>query len=150
MAFTLVTGDLFDLGLPAIGHGCNCAGAMGAGIAVEFKRRFPAMYQEYRRRCRQGSFRLGDIFVWDREPDLVVYNLATQSVPRPSATLEAIDTSIRAALTDAARRGLPRLAVPRIGAGLGGLAWPDVAAVLRQAGDHSTVELTAVSLPAVN
>jgi O-acetyl-ADP-ribose deacetylase (regulator of RNase III) len=132
VAFTLVTGDLFDLGLPAVGHGCNCAGAMGAGIAVEFKRRFPAMYQVYRRRCRQGSFRLGDIFVWDEEPGLVVYNLATQSVPRPSATLRAIDTSIRAALADAERRGLARLAVPRIGAGLGGLAWPDVEAVLRQ------------------
>jgi O-acetyl-ADP-ribose deacetylase (regulator of RNase III) len=144
----MVTGDLFDLGLPAVGHGCNCAGAMGAGIAVEFKRRFPAMYQEYRRRCRQGSFRLGDIFVWDEQPDLVVYNLATQSVPRPSATLKAIDASVRAALDDAERRGLPRLGVPRIGAGLGGLSWADVAATLRQAGDDSDVELLAVSLPA--
>ncbi len=31
MAITMVTGDLFDLGLPAIGHGCDCAGAMGRG-----------------------------------------------------------------------------------------------------------------------
>lgn len=150
MAFTMVTGDLFDLGLPAIGHGCNCAGSMGAGIAAEFKRRFPAMYQEYRRRCRQGNFQLGDIFVWDQEPDLVVYNLATQPVPRPSATLQAIDTSIRAALADAEQRGLSRLAAPRIGAGLGGLAWPDVAAVLRPAGEDSTVELIAVSVPTAN
>jgi hypothetical protein len=26
----MATGDLFDLGLPAIGHGCNCAGGPGA------------------------------------------------------------------------------------------------------------------------
>jgi O-acetyl-ADP-ribose deacetylase (regulator of RNase III) len=148
MAFTMVTGDLFDLGLPAIGHGCNCAGAMGAGIAVEFKRRFPDMYQEYRRRCRQGSFRLGDVFVWDREPDLVVYNLATQPVPRPSATLTAIDTAVRAALADAEERDVVALGVPRVGAGLGGLAWPEVAEVLRRAGEDSTVELIAVSQPA--
>jgi O-acetyl-ADP-ribose deacetylase (regulator of RNase III) len=113
MAFTMVTGDLFELGLPAVGHGRNCVGAMGAGIAVQFKRRFPAMYQEYRRRCQQGTFRLGDIFAWDQEPGLVVYNLATQSVPRPSATLQAIDTSVRAALADAQQRGLTRLGVPR-------------------------------------
>jgi O-acetyl-ADP-ribose deacetylase (regulator of RNase III) len=106
------------------------------------------MYQEYRRRCRQGSFRLGDVFVWDREPDLMVYNLATQPVPRPSATLAAIDTAVRAALVDAEDRGLARLGVPRIGAGLGGLAWPEVAEVLRGAGGDSTVELIAVSLPA--
>jgi O-acetyl-ADP-ribose deacetylase (regulator of RNase III) len=64
----MVTGDLFNLGLPAVGHGCNCAGAMGAGIAVEFKRWFPAMYQQYRRRCQQGGLQLGDVFVWDRDP----------------------------------------------------------------------------------
>jgi O-acetyl-ADP-ribose deacetylase (regulator of RNase III) len=148
MAFTTVTGDLFDLGLPAVGHGCNCVGAMGAGIAVEFRRRFPAMYEEYRRRCRQGGLRLGEVFVWDREPDIVVYNLATQPVPRPSATLTAIETAVRAALADAETRGLARLGVPRIGAGLGGLAWTDVAEVLRRAGEDSTVELIAVSLPA--
>jgi O-acetyl-ADP-ribose deacetylase (regulator of RNase III) len=147
MASTTVTGDLFDLGLPAVGHGCNCTGAMGAGIAVQFKRRFPAMYEEYRRRCRQGGLRLGDVFVWDREPDVVVYNLATQPVPRPSATLTAIETAVRAALADAETRGLARLGVPRIGAGLGGLAWPDVAEVLRRAGEDSAVELIAVSLP---
>jgi O-acetyl-ADP-ribose deacetylase (regulator of RNase III) len=147
MASTTVTGDLFDLGLPAIGHGCNCAGVMGAGIAVEFKRRFPQMYQEYRRRCRQGSFQFGNVFVWHREPDLVVYNLAPRPVPRPSATLIAIGTAVRAALADAQTHGVARLGVPRIGAGLGGLAWSDVVEVLRRASEDSTVELIAVSLP---
>lgn len=146
MTFTMVTGDLFQLGLPALGHGCNCTGAMGAGIAVEFRRRFPEMYEEYRELCQKGEFQLGDIFVWEA-PGVVVYNLATQPIPRPSATLEAIDTSIRAALADAAGRGLPRLGVPRIGAGLGGLKWADVAEVLANAGEDSPVELVAVSLP---
>jgi O-acetyl-ADP-ribose deacetylase (regulator of RNase III) len=146
MTFTMVTGDLFQLGLPAVGHGCNCAGAMGAGIAVEFRRRFPDMYEEYRELCQKGDFQLGDIFVWEA-PDVVVYNLATQPIPRPSATLDAIDTSVRAALSDAASRGLPRLGVPRIGAGLGGLKWVDVAEVLANAGEESPVELVAVSLP---
>jgi O-acetyl-ADP-ribose deacetylase (regulator of RNase III) len=146
VALTMITGDLFELGLPALGHGCNCAGAMGAGIAVEFKRRFPAMYQEYRSRCRQGRFVPGEIFVWEA-PDVVIYNLATQPIPGPSATLQAIDTSIRAALADAEHRRIARLGVPRIGAGLGGLGWNDVAAVLARASESSTVELIAVSLP---
>src|SRR5262245_51707757 len=146
MKLTTVTGNLFDLELPAIGHGCNCAGTMGAGIAVEFKRRYPAMYDEYRRRCQAEQFRLGDIFVWDAD-GLVIYNLATQPVPRPSATLDAIETSVRAALADAQHRALPRLGVPRIGAGLGGLAWNDVATVLARASADSDVELIVVSLP---
>ncbi len=44
-------------------------------------------------------------------------------------------------------RGHPRHpGVPRLGAGLGGLAWPDVGEVLRRAGEDITVELIAVSL----
>jgi O-acetyl-ADP-ribose deacetylase (regulator of RNase III) len=114
------------LDLPALGHGCNCAGAMGAGIAVVFRKRYPAMYREYRRRCAAGEFRPGDVFVWEA-PDVVVYNLATQPVPGPTARLDAIEASVRAALADAEVRELPRLGIPRIGAGLGGLDWDDVA-----------------------
>jgi O-acetyl-ADP-ribose deacetylase (regulator of RNase III) len=143
MPLTAVTGDLFGLDLPALGHGCNCAGAMGAGIAVAFRKRYPAMYREYRRRCKAGEFRLGDVFVWEA-PDVVVYNLATQPVPGPTATLGAIEASVRAALADAEARDLPRLGIPRIGAGLGGLDWNDVAQVLGRSADGSTVELVVV------
>ena len=146
MSLTAVTGDLFGLDLPALGHGCNCAGAMGAGIAVVFRKRYPAMYREYRRRCTAGEFRPGDVFVWEA-PDLVVYNLATQPVPGPTARLDAIEASVRAALADAEVRELPRLGIPRLGAGLGGLDWSDVAPVLGRVADDSTVELVVVSLP---
>lgn len=146
MPYTHVEGDLFGLGLPAIGHGCNCVGAMGAGIATEFRGRWPEMYVAYRALCRSGRFRLGDVFPWDGG-DVVVYNLATQPVPGPSATLDAIRTAVGRALEDASARGLARVGVPRIGAGLGGLAWPDVEAALRAVGDASPVELVAVSRP---
>ena len=49
MPTTFVKGDLFrQEGLRALAHGCNCAGAMGKGIAVEFRERFPKMYAEYK------------------------------------------------------------------------------------------------------
>lgn len=55
MPVTEVVGDLFDIDLPAIGHGCNSRGSMGAGIAVQFRRRYPDMYREYKRRCWPDS-----------------------------------------------------------------------------------------------
>jgi O-acetyl-ADP-ribose deacetylase (regulator of RNase III) len=141
-----IVGDLFTAELPAIGHGCNTAGSMGAGIAVEFKRRYPEMYREYRRRCASGEFCLGDVFVWPA-PDRVIYNLATQPRPGPSATVDAIRASVIKALSDAQSRGLGQLGVPRLGAGLGGLGWDSVREALRQAGESSPVELVVVSLP---
>jgi O-acetyl-ADP-ribose deacetylase (regulator of RNase III) len=41
-----------------------------------------------------------------------------------------------------------RLGIPRIGAGLGGLEWTDVAEVLTRAADESAVELVVVTFPA--
>jgi O-acetyl-ADP-ribose deacetylase (regulator of RNase III) len=120
---------------------------MGAGIAVQFKRRHPAMYRAYRDRCRSGTFQLGDVFTWETEDGLVIYNLATQPAPGPSATLDAIGRSVTSALADASTRGIAQIGVPRIGAGLGGLVWGDVEAVLRDAAQSSTVNLIAVSLP---
>ncbi len=42
------------------------------------------------------SSRRCDVFVWEG-PDVVVYNLATQPVPGPTATLDAIKSSVRSA-----------------------------------------------------
>jgi len=42
------TGDLFSSDCPALGQGVNTLGLMGAGIAVEFRRRWPAMAEAYR------------------------------------------------------------------------------------------------------
>lgn len=150
MAFEETTGDLFGLGLDAIGHGVNCRGVMGAGIALGFRRRWPAMYQEYRARCRRGEFRLGDFFAYlelDEPHPRVVYNLATQLNPGPNADLLAIHVAVELALDHADGLGMATFGVPRIGAGLGGLYWPAVRDVLAEVAERSPVRLIAVTLP---
>ncbi len=54
MPIRYVAGDLFanDYQAQALAHGCNCQGSMGAGIAVGFREHYPAMYEEYHRRCK--------------------------------------------------------------------------------------------------
>jgi len=127
-ALTLVyrTGDLFSSTCPALGHGVNTLGRMGAGIAVEFRRRWPAMYDAYVEACRSGRLRPGGIFVY-QAPDRLIVNMATQrGIGRGSARLEWVREAARLA----GQLELESLALPRIAAGLGGLAWEDVADVL--------------------
>lgn len=141
MPTTFLKGDLFHHeGLPALAHGCNCAGAMGKGIAVEFRKRFPAMYEEYRRRCSDGRFRLGDVFTWS-EGERTVFNLGTQRTWQTKAQLGAVESATREMVRVAEERGLPRIGLPRIGAGLGGLAWRDVRDLLERIGSETNVEL---------
>jgi O-acetyl-ADP-ribose deacetylase (regulator of RNase III) len=128
MQLHLHTGDLFESGLPALAHGCNSRGAMGAGIALQFRERFPDMYREYRRLCEQGVLTLGSYYLWDMPtPGPAVFNLITQVDPGPCASLPALEVSLGMALD--ACGGHP-LGVPLIGGGIGGLARDDVVEVM--------------------
>ena len=50
-------GDIFRIeGVSSYAHGCNCAGAMGKGIAVQFKSKYPDMYLEYKQLCKENKF----------------------------------------------------------------------------------------------
>jgi O-acetyl-ADP-ribose deacetylase (regulator of RNase III) len=140
MPTSLVSGDLFRSGLPALAHGCNCAGAMGKGIAREFRARFPAMYHEYRRRCAQGRFTLGDVFMW-RDDGMIIFNLATQSSWRTTASIEAIETAARRMVALAEQNAVHQIGLPRIGSGLGGLPWLEVRQRLDLIGSQTTVQL---------
>jgi len=53
-------GDLFQSRAQTIVNTVNTVGVMGKGIALEFKRRFPAMYQDYLERCERGQVHLGE------------------------------------------------------------------------------------------
>lgn len=145
MPMTEVTGNLFEQGLPALAHGCNTRGKMGAGIAREFARRYPEMVKEYQEHCRTGAFKLGIVWVW--HADITVYNLATQVNPGRDARLEAIEGTVTKALQHAEARGTRQLGVPRIGAGIGGLPWDDVRDALREASTKSSTELVVVTFP---
>jgi O-acetyl-ADP-ribose deacetylase (regulator of RNase III) len=130
-----VSGDLFAnrYAAQALAHGCNCQGSMGAGIAVGFRERYPAMYEEYRRRCkaRPREFNPGDCFLWKVADAPWVFNLATQEdYWRSRATYEAIETALRAMKAQADAEGVRSIAAPRIGAGYGGLSWKRVRGLL--------------------
>ena len=138
-------GDIFSIsGISCYAHGCNCAGAMGKGIALQFKKRFPQMYLQYRKKCLQNQFHPGDVFEFVQGTQRI-YNLGTQKTWRTNATLEAIELSVRKMLKLATEQHVKDIAMPKIGAGLGGLPWEDVKLLLQQlAMEYPTVNLIVV------
>ncbi|MEU1781792.1 macro domain-containing protein [Streptomyces abikoensis] len=140
-------GDLFEVDdVDALAHGCNCAGVMGRGIAVEFKRRWPQMFEEYKVRCKSGELTLGGCFPW-MAGDRWIYNLGTQSHWRSSAEISAVVSSVDRMLNHAESHGVRRIAMPRVAAGLGGLNWGEVEAALAPVIANHRVGVIVYQLP---
>jgi O-acetyl-ADP-ribose deacetylase (regulator of RNase III)/dienelactone hydrolase len=135
MPIELVSGDLFvnRFKAQAFVHGCNCQGSMGAGIAKRFKELYPAMFEEYRRRCKTEprEFNLGDSFLWQDDSGPWVFNLGTQEQYwHGRATYKAIETALNRMKQQAVDHHIESIAIPRIGTGYGGLSWNKVRGII--------------------
>lgn len=145
MPIKFVEGDLLATnGLSALAHGCNCQGAMGSGIAIGFKERFPEMFETYLRMCTTGSFAPGSCYMYfDTSTKDIVFNLATQNrfTGPERAKLEWIRESMTDMLRIAKEKKLSTIGLPRVGAGLGGLVWENVKALMEELADTTTTIL---------
>ena len=148
MAIEFRDGDLFVLGFPALAHGVNCQGQLG-GLALHFAHRWPDMADAYVDECSGSRLALGGMFVWTAADGTVIYNLATQLHGGPNAELDAIESSLRSAVKHAEDHEITSIGLPRIGAGIGGLEWKAVQAVMAEVADTTGVLLVVVSPPGV-
>lgn len=123
----LCRGDLFKVPANesvAIAHGCNILGIMGGGIALDVKRVFPEMYEEYHELCKNKKLGPGDIFYSPqrlRKLPINVYNLMTQSGIN-GADIQFIRMAFERMFEDANKKGIKTIYIPMIGAGLGGIS----------------------------
>jgi O-acetyl-ADP-ribose deacetylase (regulator of RNase III) len=138
---TFVEGDIFaEKDLHAYAFGATSAGALDAGIAVAFKKRWPRLEEEYGARCKDGRFHLGDVFPFI-DGETTIYCLALQEHWRTRAKLPALKKAMTRVIELATHAGIARVGLPRIGTGLGGLEWPRVKNVLGSLGLETPIEL---------
>ena len=72
-------GDLFESDADVLVNSVNVKGVMGAGIAREFKKRFPEMYREYNKACKRGEVYVLARFEVDlrepKKPKIIVHEV---------------------------------------------------------------------------
>ena len=54
-------GDIFQSSAQALVNPVNTVGVMGAGLALQFKLRYPKMYEEYCLLCHRGLIKVGRV-----------------------------------------------------------------------------------------
>ena len=123
---TALSGDLFTSRAQTLVNTVNCVGVMGKGIALEFKKRYPAMFEDYVMRCRLKQVRLGEPYLFRDLGEPMIVNFPTKGHWRSPSRLEDIDEGLEYFVKHAADWGVTSVAFPPLGCGNGGLAWAEV------------------------
>lgn len=124
-----VTGSVVHADEIAIGHGVNCKGLMGAGVAKAIREYYPQISGAYIQWCNNGA-KGGDVQLYKVSNERVVVNIASQELPGADARYDWLATGLAKAVNELHAIGLNTMAIPRIGAGIGGLDWEAVKVIL--------------------
>jgi O-acetyl-ADP-ribose deacetylase (regulator of RNase III) len=128
--------DLFGSGAEILVNAVNTRGVMGAGLARQFKQRYPSMFASYRDRCQLGLVQIGaiDVHVLEDESSsrVIIANFPTKEHWRDPSKLQWIESGLVALRRVIVESGARSIAVPPLGCGLGGLDWSDVSSRIVQ------------------
>ncbi len=131
-----MSGDLLRAPADVLVNTVNTHGVMGKGIALQFKRAYPAMYDEYRRAAKAGELRLGQVTVWPTGqlagPKYIV-NFPTKGHWKSKSRIDDIRAGLEDLVSVVRVRGITSIAVPPLGCGNGGLAWEAVLPLIEEA-----------------
>lgn len=128
-------GDILKEEADAIVNTVNCVGVMGRGIALQFKKTFPANYKAYEAACKSKSVVPGSMFVYATDtltaPRFII-NFPTKRHWRGKSSLKDIEAGLDDLVRVIQERGITSIAIPPLGCGLGGLDWPIVRAAIEE------------------
>lgn len=122
------SGDILRDEAEALVNTVNCVGVMGRGIALQFKRAFPENFAAYAEACRQERVNPGRMFVFatgQLTPPRYIINFPTKRHWRGKSRLDDIEAGLEDLVAVIRDNGIRSVAVPPLGAGLGGLDWSD-------------------------
>ncbi len=135
-------GDIFTSELDVIGHGVNCLGQMGAGIAKTVKQIYPVTYNVYRKACKTIGLEGGDLLPVLNPDGRWILNLASQYDTGRNADLEFLEDSLESTYAWCRDNGKTAFALPEIGCGIGGLDWDTEVLPLMEEYDKKNPDIT--------
>lgn len=123
-----IKGNLLDIEKGILVHQVNTLGIMGAGIALQIKRKWPILYDGYKEICEKNLFKIGDVWFYTEDlrinPDLVIANLFGQKYLGKGATIiDAYHLALPEIQKYSDKIRLPIYFPYKIGCGLAGGDW---------------------------
>jgi O-acetyl-ADP-ribose deacetylase (regulator of RNase III) len=130
MNLNVIKGNIFTSNCQTIVNTVNCVGAMGAGIALECRLRYPDMYTKYIHLCYENKMSIGKLWIY-KSQDRWILNFPTKThwkYPSKSSYLHAGLEKFVATYKD---RGVTSIAFPLLGADNGGIPQEESLAIMK-------------------
>ncbi len=130
-------GNLINATESIIAHGCNNCGVMGSGVARQIRNIFPDSYHHYKLYYKTSLLNLGTV-IYCHEGSKIILHCITQNGfgkdGKKYVSYDAIKKCMRQINFDHNFNGRPvkALALPKIGAGLGGGDWNIISKIIEE------------------
>ena len=116
-------GNIFESEMQTLVNTVNCVGVMGKGLALEFKKRFPDMYEDYLIRCNAKQVHLGEPYLYRGLLPPWIINFPTKDHWRSVSRLSDIIAGLEYLEKHYSEWEITSLAVPALGCSNGQLEW---------------------------
>ena len=126
-----IEGDIFNSPAQVLVNTVNTVGAMGKGIALEFKKRYPDMFNTYRTVCEKKKLAVGKMLLW-YAPDYWILMLPTKEHWQKPSRIEYIEKGLMTFAEKYADYNITSIAFPKLGCGNGGLDWDEVRPIMEK------------------
>ena len=119
---TYVAGNLFMSPAQVLVNTVNTEGVMGKGIALQFRKIYPEMFDEYQTLCERGFLDIGKLWLY-KSPHKWILNFPTKRSWRQKSSPEFIRAGLAKLVEEFNDLRVYSMAFPALGCGNGELDW---------------------------
>ena len=126
-----IEGNIFNSPAQVIVNTVNTVGVMGKGLALSFKKRYPKMFEAYKKACDKHQLTIGKLMLY-YAPDHWIMMFPTKESWRNPSKLEYLEAGLNKFVTTYAEKKITSIAFPKLGCGNGELSWTDVKPIMEK------------------
>lgn len=117
----IITGNLFNSKSQTLVNTVNTVGVMGAGIALEFKYRYPEMFEQYVEICNKKLLTIGKLWLY-KGTEKWILNFPTKIDWKNDSKEEYLKSGLQKFLDTYKSKNITSIAFPVLGASNGNLS----------------------------
>ncbi len=132
----LTKGNILEANVEALVNTVNTKGIMGKGIALQFKKAFPNLFNDYKKACDAGKIQIGKVHVYEQsntKNHRFIINFPTKDDWKKPSKIEYIKKGLPSLIEAIKKHKIYSIAIPALGCGQGGLKWETVFPLIKSA-----------------